>query len=85
MRRLLINLVILVFFFTLPWWCTAVACIAALFLVPPFWEIILWAFFADMFYGIHGYLYGIPFFATIMAIILFLLSLPIQKRIMRRE
>jgi hypothetical protein len=80
-QRLLVNSVILVTFFLLPWWFGALFALASLFLIKNFWEIILWGFFFDVFYGLHGNTHNTLYWGTLIAIILYLLSLPIRKRI----
>ncbi len=80
-QRLLINSAILVAFFLLPWWFSALLAVAALFLVKNFWEIILWGFVFDIFYGIHGGTFDTFYWGTVTAALLYVVSIPIRKRI----
>ncbi len=80
-QRVLLNSAILVSFFVLPWWFSALLSIAALFLVKNFWEIIFWGFVLDIFYGIHGGTNDTFYFGTLFALVLYVASVPVRKRI----
>ncbi len=80
-RRVLINSAILVSFFVLPWWFSALVALAALFLVENFWEIILWGLLFDVFYGVHGGIYNTFYFGTAAAVVFYAVSIPVRKRI----
>ncbi len=80
-QRVLINSLILVAFFLLPWWFSALMVFASLFLIRNFWEIILWGFVFDIFHGIHGGGYNTFYWGTVIALTLYTISLPLQKRI----
>ena len=80
-QRLLVNSVILVSFFLLPWFFSALFAVAALFLVENFWEIIIWGFFFDIFYGLHGGIHNTFYWETCIAVALYAISIPIRKRI----
>jgi len=81
-QHLLINSILLISFFFLPWWFSALISIASLFFVKNFWEIIIWGFIFDIFYGIHGGIHNTFFFGTILAIIFYLITFPIRKRLL---
>lgn len=68
-------------FFLLPWWFAALFALAALFLVKNFWEITIWGFAFDIFYGIHGGAYDTFYWGTTIAVILYLVSIPVRKKI----
>lgn len=80
-QRLLVSSAILVTLFVLPWWFSALIALASLFLVKNFWEIIVWGFVFDVFYGIHGGGYNTFYWGTAIALALYLASIPLQKRI----
>lgn len=80
-QRLLINSAILISFFLLPWWFSALLALAGLFLLRNFWEIILWGFLLDIFYGIHGAAYDTFYWGTAIAAVLYVASIPVRKRI----
>ena len=80
-QRLLANSLILISFFLLPWWFAALFAFASLFLIKNFWEIILWGFLFDVFYGIHTHTNSTFYWGTVIALILYLISIPIRKRI----
>ncbi len=80
-QRLLLNSAILLAFFLLPWWFSALLSVAGLFLINNFWEIILWGFLLDVFYGIHGGGYETFYFGTCVSLVLYAVSIPIRKRI----
>ncbi len=80
-QRLLLNSAIFVSFFLLPWWFSALLSVAALFLVKNFWEIIIWGFVIDIFYGLHGGVNDTFYFGAATAIVLYFGSIPVRKRI----
>ena len=80
-QRLLLNSIILISFFLLPWWFAALFAFAGLFLVGNFWEIIIWGFVFDIFHGIHSGSYSTFYSGTLIALVLYGISVPIRKRI----
>jgi hypothetical protein len=80
-QRVLVNSAILASFFLLPWWFAGLLAVASLFIVKDFWEILVWGFAFDIFYGLHGGAHDTFYWGTTIALILYAASVPIRKRI----
>jgi hypothetical protein len=66
----------------LPWWFVVIALIAAALYFETYFEIILFGVVIDSLYGVGVYsLFHIPITYTVFGIVVFLLSLPLRKRI----
>jgi len=72
MIRLVLNAAILVSILFFPWWFTVIVGIILVFLQKNFYEIIVWAIFYDVLYGISSInIWGFTFFFTVGVLFLF--------------
>ncbi len=72
MVRIILNVAVLVSILFFPWFVTVIIGIIAVFLQKNFYEIIAWAIFYDLLYGVSGiHIWGFAFFFTAGALFLF--------------
>jgi len=80
--RVIFNILMLGSILFLSWWVTAIVAIGFLFKFRAY-EIILWGIFADVLYGASvPSFYNIEFLFTIGAIVFFILSYFLKKKLM---
>ena len=73
--RIIVDLILLLAIFIMPWWLSLLLIIAAIFYFNTFYESVIFAILLDGFYGIPGLtFYGInAFFTTVIGVIFILL------------
>ena len=70
LRRILANAFILLSLFFFPWWVGVIFSLCALFLFKNFYELFIWAFIADLLYGVPvAAFYDFKFFLTFGALL----------------
>lgn len=80
--RVIFNILMLMSVLFLPWWVTAIIAVGFLYKFRAY-EIILWGVFADVLYSSSVIsFYNIEFVFTIGAIVFFILSYFIKKKLM---
>jgi hypothetical protein len=80
--RVIFNILMLGSILFLPWWVTAIIAVGFLFKFKAY-EVILWGVFADILYSSPApSFYNIEFLFTIGAVVFFVLTYFIKKRLM---
>ncbi|HEY4512004.1 MAG TPA: hypothetical protein VJH55_04160 [Candidatus Paceibacterota bacterium] len=80
--RIIANIVVFAGVFLFPWWLTFLLAVVALFNIEWYIEIIIASFLLDVLYSIPINLYwGHEFVLTLVAIIAFIVSGPIKRRL----
>ncbi len=80
MLRLLANLTIFSSLIFFPWWVTLAVAVVAVFLIPSFYEAMVWAIIGDTLYGTKSALFfNVPFVFTLCALGILLLSDRVKK------
>ena len=74
----ILSIISLIF---LPWWITALVLIAGCFFVESFYECIVFGILADSLYGTEWSFHGVPYAATLYALVVFLVVSFIRKRL----
>lgn len=77
-----IRILIVLSVFFLPWWLTTILAVLALLKFDFFLEIVLIGLLLDVIYGTHLIFVHIPYALSLLAIILFLLTTSLKKKLL---
>lgn len=82
MKRSIFDIALLLSLFILPWWCTLILAVIFLFLIEPYYEIIVVGFILDSLYNAPvGFLLHFQFVLTLFCLIMILLSDLLKRRL----